>query len=131
MPSCLSKESISQLLQLLERNRRTQLLRLHKSFECPAQMHPLFQRRWYVILFAHSLTLLLTPLTLNSQLPLPVCPESKEVMFLQPLVGAALLWDWIGVHVVAWGTNHLVVFFHCSASGSSFADFIALYDFCH
>ena len=47
-------EGICQLLQLFERDRGTQMLRLHKCFQCLAQMCPLFQRRWYDILFTHS-----------------------------------------------------------------------------
>jgi hypothetical protein len=33
---------------------------------------------------------------------LPIRSESEEVMLFQPSVGAALLWNGVCVHVVAW-----------------------------
>ena len=62
---------------------------------------------------------------------LPIRSESEEVMLFQPSVGAALLWNEVCVHVVAWNFCHFVVFFHCSASSGGFKCFVSLYDFRH
>jgi hypothetical protein len=49
-----ANEGVGQLFQLLKRDRRAQILRLHKSFEGSTQMHPLFKRLWYDVLSFHD-----------------------------------------------------------------------------